>query len=223
MRNVKEVLFAAVLLFTSVPAFAHETGCYFLASYGKAHVRYMGTTQLEDRLFAINDVIGSYTTYPDSRPHSFGLGCLFPKKIPFIDQLALEVVHREGLRADVISQVGVNLSAYSDVPRVSDTYELKRYAELEGYSATLVGTWKVAGPFSVNTKFGAMYGKAFLAVTSPAIPYSIEAVRRIEGLVPIGGVGITFSPQGKKWSLSLEEEAYWKYVNITSIVVRVRF
>lgn len=216
MRKAVEVLFAAVLFFYVPEILAHETKCYFLLSYGKAKVNYMGTTQLEDRLFAQNHVVGSYVAYPDSNPHSFGLGCGLTK------WLALEVAHREGLRADVISQVGLS-GSYQGISYSTGTYEVRRHAELAGYSATFLGKFNMYGPLHATAKLGAMYGKASLSVTSPAIPYSIEATRKIEGVVPIGGIGIMWKEKGRRWSISYEKEKYDKYVTIDSIVWRMSF
>lgn len=224
MRKAKEALFAAVLFLLSGGCLAHMTSCYFSLSYGKGKVNYMGTTQLEDRLFSTEYVVGSYIAYPRSNPYSFGLGCELMRNIRFtgMENLTLEVTHREGLKADVISQVGVS-GSYLGRSFESEKYEIRRHGELSGYSATLVGKWNIYEPIHATARIGAMYGKASLSVSSPYIPYSIEATRRVEGVVPIAGLGVMYEPKGQKWSFSIEGEKYYKYVTIVSAVIRIHF
>lgn len=214
-RAVSAIVLFALTLFTCEKAAAKEpSDCYATLSYGFGTVKYLGTDRLEDRLFAEEYFTGSYVTDRRSNPYSFGIGCDVGK------YWSVEVTHHEGLSAEVNSQVA--LSGDYQILN-SDTLDVRRHAELSGYSLSLVGKLNLYGPIYATGKIGAMYGKAFVAVTSPKVPDQIEISRRAEGVVPIVGAGILYKPKNSRIAFGFEGEAYHRYVLIWSIYTQIRF
>lgn len=213
--------FACAVILSMLAAFVSEkvvakenSDCYATLSYGFGTVKYLGTDRLEDRLFAEEYFIGTYVADRRSNPYSFGIGCDMGK------YWSIDVAHREGLSAKVNSLVALG----DDYQILSnDTLDVKRYAELSGYSLTISGKLNLYGPVYATGKIGAMYGRAFVAITSPKVPDEIEISRRVEGVVPIVGMGILYKPKDSRLAFGIDGELYHKYVRIWSVYTQIRF
>lgn len=208
--------FGLTVLVQSTVAAAQHSRCYTTLSLGKGTVHELGTTKAEDRLLAQSYVVGSYSTNAKSTPYNFGIGCHVHKNV------ILEVTHREGLKAEVDGIYGI-AGTVAGTEVKTDLFAVKRHAELSGYSASIIGQVNIIGPIYGTAKIGALYGKAFLSATSPKIPYDIEATRRIEGVVPIAGLGGMYKERNSRFAFGFDAEWYGKPVTIFNIYLRTYF
>ncbi len=212
---MQKMLLAVIVLFVSAVCHAHTTKCHLALSYGVAKVHELGTTKAEDRLLAENYIVGSYKTNSKSNPYEFAVGCDLNR------YFGIQIGHREGLKAQVDSKFSFVGNILGE-PVKTELVDVKRFAELSGYSVAFTGQMQLYGPLYLTGELGAMYGKAFIAATSPKIPYEIEATRRIEGVVPIGGLGLKYKASDRL-ALGIKGEAYGRYVSIVSGYVEIGF
>lgn len=202
------------VLFSSMEALAQDSGFYLKLSYGFANIKNLKTTAVEKRLFSEKNVTGSFMANSRSNPFEAGVGYNFSKYV------ALEILREDKLQAKVRSRVGYS-GSIGGLNVNTNLYELERYGRLSGYSVNLVGKIKVYGPFDATATVSVMYAEACLGVRSPQIPYGIEAISCVEGLLPSLGAGLNYNFD--KFTLSGGSKFYGRHGSVRSISGQYRF
>lgn len=198
------------VLFISTNSSAEESGFRLKLSYGFATIKELKETEIEDRIFAQENVTGTYSSNPKSNPFEAGVGYAFNR------HFALYILKNERLTARVKTNIGYDGDIGGENLRIK-LVDIERYARLDGWSINAVGKMKLLGPLEGTVTLGALYGDAFIALRSSKIPYEIEAISRFQGWVPIVGAGLMYTIPKTKLSLTLGKTYYGKFVDITAL------
>ena len=134
----------------------------------------------------------------------------------------VEYVHRAGLQGEVNGRFRFEGNILGEAVK-TDIFDVKRSGTLIGDGINLLGQVRIYDSTYLTGKIGALYTRVEVFATATKIPYDIEAVRRIEGVIPVVGIGLMFKPKESKSSLSFEVETYGKYVILYSLTWRRHF
>lgn len=172
-----------------------EDQCYAKVAIGKAKVQGI-KTGFEQDLFAHRYVEGGFRVNGSSRSYTVGIGCEIHR------YFAVELDRREGFKASVESRGSL---AYKGIEFFD--FHFKRFAEVEGYGLSILGSYPVAPRWYVTGRLGVLAGKERVGLASEHFPEDWRIVRERDGMLPIIGVGLRYH-NSRRLALTLEHNWY---------------
>ncbi len=175
--NILVGLFSLVFLSGQVWA---DDECYVKVAFGKAKVQGI-KTGLEGDFFAHRYVDGDFKVNGASRTYTGGIGCEISRSF------AIEFDRREGFQASIESRGSL---AYKGIELFD--FHFKRFAEVEGYGLSVLGSYPVTPRWFVTGRLGVLVGKERVGLASEHFPADWRIVRERDGILPIIGAGVRY-------------------------------
>lgn len=154
--------------------------CYVKAAIGKTKVQGI-KTGFEQDLFDHRYVEGGFRVNGSSRSYTFGIGCEINR------YFAVELDRREGFKASVESRGSLSYKGLD----LFD-FHFMRFAEVEGYGLSVVGSYPLARRLWVTGRLGVLAGKERVGLASEHFPEDWRIVRERDGVLPIIGAGLRY-------------------------------